>query len=171
VQALTTKTVPVSIRWPELYIKGEKMESKLGPVEHLIVGFEGNQFKGGIVPALTDLLDKGLIRILDLAVISKDKDGNVLIFEANELTDEVSQALAKLDCSLMGLLTEQDLLQEAETLPLNYTAASMLFENVWAARFAQAIREADGQMLLNTRIPNDVVEEMRQTLIEASDLL
>jgi len=171
VQALTTKTVPVSIRWPELYIKGEKMESKLGPVEHLIVGFEGNQFKGGIVPALTDLLDKGLIRILDLAVISKDKDGNVLIFEANELTDEVSQALAKLDCSLMGLLTEQDLLQEAETLPLNYTAASMLFENVWAARFAQAIREADGQMLLNTRIPNDVVEEMKLTLIEASDLL
>ena len=147
------------------------MESKLGPVEHLIVGFEGNQFKGGIVPALTDLLDKGLIRILDLAVISKDKDGNVLIFEANELTDEVSQALAKLDCSLMGLLTEQDLLQEAETLPLNYTAASMLFENVWAARFAQAIREADGQMLLNTRIPNDVVEEMKLTLIEASNLL
>ncbi len=147
------------------------MESKLGPVEHLIVGFEGNQFKGEIVPALTDLLDKGLIRILDLAVISKDKDGNVLIFEANELSDDVSQALAKLDCSLMGLLTEQDLLEEAEALPLNYTAASMLFENVWAGRFSQAILKADGQMLLNTRIPNDVVEEMRQTLIEASDLL
>jgi hypothetical protein len=151
--------------------KGEKMDKNLGPVEHLIVGFEGNQFKGEIVPALTDLLDKGMIRILDLAVISKDNAGNVLIFEANELSDEVSQALAKFDCSLMGLLTEQDLLEEAEALPLNYTAASMLFENVWAARFAEAVRNADGEVLLNTRIPNEVVEEMRQTLIEASDLL
>ncbi len=147
------------------------MESKLGPVEHLIVGFDGNRFNGEIVPALTDLLDKGMIRILDLAVISKDKDGNVLILEANELTDDVSQALAKFDCSLMGLLTEQDLLEEAEALPLNYTAASMLFENVWAGRFAEAVRNADGQVLLNTRIPHEVVEEMRQTLIEASDLL
>ncbi len=147
------------------------MDKNLGPVEHLIVGFEGNQFKGEIVPALTDLLDKGMIRILDLAVISKDNAGNVLIFEANELSDEVSQALAKFDCSLMGLLTEQDLLEEAEALPLNYTAASMLFENVWAARFAEAVRNADGEVLLNTRIPKEVVEEMRQTLIEASDLL
>ena len=147
------------------------MDNKMGPVEHLIVGFEGNKFKGEIVPALSDLLDKGLIRILDLAVITKDKDGNVLILEANELSDDVSQALAKFDCSLMGLLTEQDLLEEAEALPLDYTAASMLFENVWAGKFAEAIRSADGEVLLNTRIPNEVVEEMRLTLIEASKLL
>ncbi|MBP9676352.1 MAG: hypothetical protein KBD67_06390 [Anaerolineaceae bacterium] len=147
------------------------MDQGLGPVEHLVVSFDGNQFNGGIVSALHELVDDGLIRILDLAVIMKDKDGNALIVEASELTDEVSQALAKFDCSLMGLLTEQDLLDEAELLPANSTAASMLFENVWAARFAKAIRQAEGQVVLNERIPNNVAEEMRATLIEASKLL
>lgn len=147
------------------------MKASLGPVEHLVVAFEGNQFKGEIVPALSNLLSQGLIRILDLAVISKDKDGNVIIVEADELSDEVSQALAKFECSLMGMLTEQDLLEEAEELPANTTAASMLFENVWAGRFAQAIRDADGYVVLNERVSNDIVEEMRATLIEASKLL
>ena len=146
------------------------MEDTLGPVEHLIVAFEGNRFKGEIVPALTDLLDQGLIRILDLAVISKDQDGNTTVFEASELADEVAQALAKLDYPLAGLLSEQDLMLEAEELPANSTAASMLFENVWAARFAQAIRSADGRVLMNVRIPNDVVEAVRQSLIEAGEL-
>ena len=147
------------------------MNKNLGPVEHLVVAFEGNKFKGEIIPALRDLLAQGLIRILDLAIISKDKDGNVLIVEAEELNDEVSQALAKMDCSLMGLLTEDDLLDEALELPANTTAASMLFENVWARRFAQAIRDADGYVVINERLSNDVVEEMRDTLIEANKLL
>lgn len=144
------------------------MEDTLGPVEHLIVAFEGNRFKGEIVPALTDLLDQGLIRILDLAVISKDQDGNTTVFEASELTDEVAQALAKLDYPFAGMLSEQDLLLEAEELPNNCTGAAMLFENVWAARFARAIRNAGGQVVINVRIPHDVVETVRQSLIEAA---
>ncbi len=146
------------------------MEDTLGPVEHLIVAFEGNRFKGEIVPALTDLLDQGLIRILDLAVISKDQDGNTSIYEASELADGVAQALAQLDCPLAGLLSEQDLMLEAEELPANSTAASMLFENVWAARFTQAIRSAEGRVLMNVRIPNNVVEAVRQSLVEAGEL-
>jgi len=143
------------------------MEDTLGPVEHLVIAFEGNRFKGEIVPALNDLLDQGLIRILDLAVISKDRDGEISVFEASDLSDEVTQALAKFDYPLAGLLSEQDLLEEAEELPNNCTAASMLFENVWAARFARAIRQAGGQMVFNVRIPSDVVETVRQSLIEA----
>jgi hypothetical protein len=144
------------------------MEDTLGPVEHLIVAFEGNRFTGEIVPALTDLLDKGLIRIIDLAVISKDPAGNVTVFEASELSDEVSQALAKLDYPLVGMLSEQDLLLEAEELPNNCTAAALLFENVWATRFAKAVRDAGGQLVLNVRIPHDVVETVRQALIDAA---
>jgi len=146
------------------------MEDTLGPVEHLVVAFEGNQFQGEIIPALAELLDQGLSRILELAVIQKDRTGNVGIFEASELSDEVAQALAKLDLTLVGLLSEQDLLVEAEELPANCTAASMLFENVWAARFAQAVRNANGQVLINVRIPNDVVETVRQALIEVAEL-
>jgi len=147
------------------------MEDTLGPVEHLIVAFTGNRFKGEIVPALTALLDQGLIRILDLAVISKDQDGKITVFEASELADEVAQALAKLDYPLAGMLSEQDLLLEAEELPNNCTAAAMLFENVWAMRFAQAIRKADGQVVFNVRIPNDVVQAVRQSLIAAAEIV
>lgn len=144
------------------------MTQALGPVEFLVAAFEGNRFKGEIVPALNDLIDQGLIRIIDLAVISKDLSGNVTIFEAGELKDDVAQALAKLNCEFAGMLSEEDLRLTAEDLPNNSTAAAMLFENVWATRFAQAIRNADGQLLVNVRIPNDVVETVRQSFIEAS---
>lgn len=144
------------------------MTEALGPVEYLIVAFEGNRFKGEIVPALNELTDNGLIRIIDLAVISKDAPGNITIFEASELKDDVAQALARLDCEFAGMLSEEDLLLAAADLPENSTAAAMLFENVWAMRFAQAILNANGEVLVNVRIPNDVVETVRQSLIEAS---
>jgi hypothetical protein len=144
------------------------MQQVLGPVEYLIVAFEGNHFKGEIVPALTDLLDQGLIRILDLAVISKDLDGNVLLLEASELTDEISQAIARLEGEHEDLLSEDDLLMAAEGLENNTTAAAMLFENVWAARFAQSIRNANGQIVVNVRIPNAVIEAVGQSLRAAA---
>jgi hypothetical protein len=144
------------------------MTEALGPVEYLVVAFDGNRFKGEIVPALNELTDTGLIRIIDLAVISKDAPGNITIFEASELNDDVAQALARLNCEFAGMLSEEDLLLAAADLPNNCTAAAMLFENVWATRFAQAIRNADGEVLVNVRIPNDVVETVRQSFIEAS---
>jgi len=134
------------------------MAQELGPVEYLLVGFEGNQFKGEIIPALHELLDGGLIRILDMAVISKDGSGNVLLFEASELTDDVGHELAELEGEHDDLLSEEDLLLAAEELPDHYTAAALLFENVWAARFAQAIRNAGGEVLENVRIPHAAIE-------------
>lgn len=141
------------------------MQEILGPVEYLIVGFEGNKFKGEIIPALTELLDYGLIRILDLAVISKDAEGNVLLFEAGELLDDVSHSLAELEGEHDDLLSEDDLLLAAEDLDNNTTAAALLFENVWAGRFAQAIRNAGGEVLLNERIPHATVVAVQQALL------
>lgn len=147
------------------------MEYPLGPVEYLVVAFDGNQFSGEIIPALTELIDTGLIRVIDLAVVSTDADGNVTIFESSELTEEVAAALDILDMELPGMLSEDDLMLLAEELPENTTAAAMLFDNVWAARFAQAVRNANGQVVMNVRIPHDVVQEVRATLIEAAELL
>jgi uncharacterized membrane protein len=144
------------------------MTQALGPVEYLIFYFEGNQFRGEILPALTDLLDQGLVRIIDLAVISKDEEGTVTILEANELQAEVAEALFKLEGELTGLLSEEDLLMVAEELDNNTTAAALLFEHVWATEFAQAIRNANGQLLMNVRIPNDVVEEVRDSILAAA---
>jgi uncharacterized membrane protein len=147
------------------------MEQSLGPVEYLVVAFEGNQFKGEIVPALIDLLDQGLIRVIDLAIVSKDANGDVVALEANELMGDVAEALAKLEGEFTGLLSEEDLKLAAEELEPNSTAAAMLFEHVWATRFAESIRNANGRIVLNARIPNDVVEATRQSLIEASRLV
>lgn len=147
------------------------MSHSIGPVEYLIIGFEGNQFRGEILPALDELTDSGLIRIIDLAVVSKDEAGNVTILESNELDAEVAEALIKIEGELTGLLSEEDLLMVAEELDYNSTAAAMLFENVWATRFAQAIRNANGQVLTNVRIPNDVVESARQAIIDAGNAL
>jgi hypothetical protein len=143
------------------------MQPIVGPVEYLVVGFEGNHFRGELIPALTALLDQGLIRILDLAIISKGPDGSVLLLEAGELHDEVGEALALLEGDHDALLSEADLLMAAEDLDNNTTAAAMLFENVWAGRFAQAVRNANGEVLMNVRIPHDVVEAVQQSLVAA----
>ncbi|MFO7632003.1 MAG: DUF6325 family protein [Caldilinea sp.] len=144
------------------------MQQTLGPVEYLVVVFEGNQFSGEIIPALSELVDNGLVRIIDLAIVSKDEEGNVLLFEASELSGEVAEALVKLEGAHDDLLSEKDLLMVAEDLPNNSTAAAMLFENVWAARFAEAVRDANGEVLMNVRIPNHVVETVRQSIVEAA---
>ena len=144
------------------------MLQPLGPVEYLVIIFEGNQFRGEIIPALTDILDQGLIRIIDLAVVSKDDHGNVTIYESSELQADIAAALIKLDGELTGMLSEDDLLMVAEELEYNTTAAAMLFENVWATQFSQAVRNANGQVLLNVRIPSDVVEITRQAILDAA---
>ena len=143
------------------------MSNELGPVEFLVVVFEGNKFKGEIIPSLNALTDAGLVRIIDLAVIIKNAVGDVMIYESSELQGEVAEAFAQWDGELTGLLSEEDLRIAAEELDNNSTAAAMLFENVWAKQFAQAVRNAGGEVLLNMRVPHDVVVEEQRTLIEA----
>ncbi|HQY90654.1 DUF6325 family protein [Caldilinea sp.] len=144
------------------------MAQILGPVEYLIVDFPGNEFSGEIIPALNDLVDSETIRIIDLSIISKDAEGNVTIFEASELASEVADALVKLEGEHDELLSEADLLMAAEEMPNNSTAAALLFENLWAARFAQAVRNANGEVLMNVRIPNETVLAVRQSIIDAA---
>jgi hypothetical protein len=147
-----------------------EMEYPLGPVEYLTFYFEGNRFSGEIIPALNELTDSGLIRVIDLAVVSKDGDGNVTIFEANELSEDVAEALAALDYEMAGMLSEEDLAVLAEELPANTTAAALLVDNVWAANFTNAIRRANGVLVGSVRIPHPVVQATRQSLLDAAGL-
>lgn len=141
------------------------MQEVIGPVDYLIVAFDGNRFQGEIVPALMSLLDQGLVRILDLAVIIKDADGNVLLLESSELPDEIAQPILGLEGEHDDVLAEDDLLLAAEDLENNTTAAAILYENVWAARFAQAVRNAGGEVLVDARIPRAIVEAAQQSLM------
>jgi hypothetical protein len=129
----------------------------LGPVEYIVVGFPGNKFKGDILPALADLVSDGLIRVMDLAFVRKDADGSVLAFELEDLATEEAEAFA-FEKAIGDLLNEEDLMLIADRLEPDSSAAVLIWENLWARRFAETVREADGMLVDYDRIPYDVVQ-------------
>jgi hypothetical protein len=129
---------------------------EVGPVEYIVIAFPGNQFSGEIIPALQELVDSGTVRIIDLTVVQKDGDGNVITLEVSEM-GENARAFLGLDYEVGGLLNEEDLELIASHLPNDTTAALMVWEDVWATRFAQAVRNANGMIIENARIPHEIV--------------
>jgi hypothetical protein len=138
-----------------------------GPVEYIAIRLEGDGFIGDIVPALTDLLDRDLVRVLDIALVGKDADGTVSILETQELSPEVAAAFLRLEGSASGLLSEADLEELAATLAPGSAAVALLFEHVWATRFATAVRAANGELMLSERIPHAVMLEAQASLRDA----
>ncbi len=139
--------------------------TEIGPVEYAIVAFPGNKFTGQIAPALADLVETGTIRIIDLAFVSKDADGEVLAFELTDLEPDVREALAKSGAEASGLLNEDDVVAAAEELDPNSSAMLIVWEDVWAARLAQAVRDADGVVLDMERVPHEVVMAAREWVL------
>ena len=132
----------------------------IGPVEYIAIAFPGNNFSGEIVPAIKELQDSGTIRVLDLVIISKDGEGNVTGIELSEASPEQQAALAVLGVQSRNLLGQEDIEDIGSALDPNSTAGLMIWENVWAARFAQSLRAADGILIANGRIPAALVEEV-----------
>ena len=136
--------------------------TEIGPVEYIVVGFPGNQFKGEIAPALGDLVDAGTIRIIDIAFAGKDENGDLVAFELSALDPDVQQALEKLGAEPSGLFNEEDLTAVAETLDPGSSAAVLAWENVWAKSVAGAIRDAGGELYDYDRVPHEVVVAARK---------
>jgi hypothetical protein len=133
----------------------------LGPVEILVVKFPGNRFTGEIAPALRELVDAGTIRIIDLVFVSKDTDGSIGAFEIQDLGDEEQASYSAVtDLEEAPLMTTDDIDRLGATLEDNSSAAIMLFENVWATKFRDAMVNAGGELVLNERIPRTVIEEV-----------
>ncbi len=129
-----------------------------GPVEMLVVKFPGNQFTGELAPALQDLVDTGLIRVIDLLFVLKDSDGAVLVYEQNGWGDEVAAVFEPLVQPDDVLLSQDDAESIGVLLEPNSSAVMLLFENSWAAQFAQALRNANGELIINARVPAAVIE-------------
>lgn len=130
-----------------------------GPVEYVVIGFPGNRFKGEIVPAVAELVDHGIVRIIDVAFIKKDTDGNVAMFEYDALDDVLAFGFADIDGEAGGVLNDEDLELAAEALEPDSSAALIVWEHRWAARVAQAIRDAGGRIIAGERVPDDVVAQ------------
>jgi hypothetical protein len=135
--------------------------TEIGPVDYLLVGFPGNQFKGEIAPAIADLVDAGTIRIIDIAFVGKDEDGNTVSLELTELDPEVQAGLENLGIEVQGLFSDEDLVFAADGLEPNSSAALLVWENVWARDVAQAMRNAGGVLLEFQRIPHEIVQAAR----------
>ncbi len=137
------------------------MAEEIGPVEYLIVAFPGNRFRGEIAPALADLVDAGTIRIMDIAFVGKDADGEVVAFELSELDPDVREGLENLGIEASGLFNEDDMMAAAEELEPETSAALLVWEDVWAREVAQAMRDAGGVVFDFGRLPHEVVQAAR----------
>ena len=135
---------------------------EMGPIDYLIVEWPDKQPTGSAAPLLVDLVDRGLIRVIDLVFIAKDDDGSVARLEISELGAE----LAVFDGASSGLLSDDDVGEAGEALEPGTSAAVLVYENVWAAPFAKALRESGAQLVSNGRIP---VQAMIAALDAAED--
>jgi hypothetical protein len=137
----------------------------IGPVEYIIVGFPGNQFNGEIAPELGKLVESGTIRILDLVFITKDGSGEV---SAVEFEDHADVALFNaLEGEVGGLVSNEDIEYAAVELEPNSSAALLIWEDVWATPFVEAMRHSGGVFIEGSRIPHDLIEAAEAELAAA----
>jgi uncharacterized membrane protein len=139
---------------------------EIGPVDYLIVAFPGNRFKGEIAPALAELVKSNTIRIIDIAFVGKNADGETVAFELTELDPDVQKGLDKAGVEVGGLLNDDDLMDAGAALEPNSSAALLVWENVWARKVAQAMRDAGGELVAFERLPHEVVQAAREWALE-----
>ena len=131
----------------------------LGPIDFIALEFPGNRFRGEILPDLLELVDKEIIRIIDLVIIMKDQEGQVTVRELRELDPAHVELFSPLKAEVSEMITVIDINLIAEKLADNSTAGLMLIENLWAKKTQQAMLDANGRLVMFERIPHDVVEE------------
>ena len=138
----------------------------LGPVDWIVVEFPGNKFNGEIAPALEDLAQRDVIRLLDLVVLKKQTDESVEAFELSDLEDGEVGALRAYESELAMLLSAEDVEAVAASIEPGTSAAVLVWENTWAAPFASAVRHAGAQLVASGRIP---VRALRAAVEENED--
>jgi hypothetical protein len=135
-----------------------------GPVDFVALEFKGNQFKGEILPALMDLMNREIVRVIDMIVVKKDADGTVTHQEMQEHDGAVLAVFNPLKAEINGMIQVEDIQMIGEKLENNCTAAVILFENLWAVNFVKAVENANGRAVMHVRIPHEVVVETMETI-------
>jgi hypothetical protein len=126
---------------------------EMGPIDYLVVEFPGNRMTGEGMPLLVDLADRGIIRILDLVFIRKDLDGKVSGMALADLDEDGALDLAVFEGVSSGLLGADDISDAGAVLEPGSSAGMLVYENLWAAPFAAALRRGGGQLVASGRIP------------------
>ncbi|MFF2422994.1 DUF6325 family protein [Streptomyces mirabilis] len=125
----------------------------MGPIDYIVVEFPGNRMTGEGLPLLVDLVDRGVIRILDLMFVRKEEDGSVVGMEIADFTGDGALDLAVFEGASSGLLGEDDIEEAGSALEPGNSAGILVYENLWAAPFATALRRGGAQLVASGRIP------------------
>jgi hypothetical protein len=144
--------------------KERRKSMALGPLEYLVIEFEGNKFSGRIMSELRAVQDKGIIRVVDLFFIKKDDSGKATSVELSNLRKEDARQLAHLVGDLLNLLTPEDIEQAAQAIPNNCAAALILFEHTWAIGLKDAIKDAGGKSVTGGLVSPDVLKELEEEI-------
>jgi hypothetical protein len=128
-------------------------ELEVGPVDYLVVEFPGSRMTGEGFPILVDLVERGIVRILDLVFIQKGDDGEVTVIELSELDDENAGQLSVFQGASSGLLDGSDIGEAANAVAPGSSAAVLLYENRWAGPFVAAMRRSGAEFVASGRIP------------------
>jgi len=137
-------------------------EVSSGPIDLVLLRFPGNEFNGGIAPALRDLVERGIVRVVDILFVFKDANGTVGSIELGALGPQLDQAFIDIDGQLGGgLLDSEDVDEVGKDLDPDSSVAVIAIENVWAVPFIEAVRSAGGELVDQARVPSVVVDEIR----------
>lgn len=134
------------------------MSAQPAPVEYIVIEFPGNRFSGEIVPALADLVERRLVRILDLVFVARDEDGAVTAFEYDQLDE--SALFDALEGDAGDVLSDHDVLEIAASIEPGSSALFIVWEDLWASDLGVAVRNAGGEVRLGGRIPYQLIADV-----------
>ncbi len=138
---------------------------ELGPVDYAVFAFPGSRFNGAIAPTIVDLVERGLITVLDLVFLKKDENGAVEVLEVADMSQDEIGSIATYSGDLTDLLTEEDIRAADGVLQPGSSALFMVWENTWAAPLATAILQSGGELVSTGRVP---VQDLLDTLNSAA---
>ena len=133
-----------------------------GPIDFIVVGFEGNKFDGSIIESLSDAVEKETIRVLTLALIQKDNDGAVTMIDVADLGNEFIMNIASSTPRANDVVAQDDINEVSDLLENNTAAGLLIIEHLWAKPLKQAIIDAGGVLVAEGRIHPDAAAELNQ---------
>jgi hypothetical protein len=129
----------------------------LGPIDYVVVEFPGSRMTGEGLPLLVELVERGIIRILDFAFVRKELDGSVVGLSVSDLDREGASDITIFEGVSSGLLGDDDLNEAGAVLEPGNSAGILIYENTWAAPFVAALRRGGAELVASGRIPADAV--------------
>jgi hypothetical protein len=132
-------------------------DDALGPISYLIAEFPGNTMTGEAFTQLLDLVDRGIVRVLDLLFVTRADDGTVRVIDVSDIDGDGTLDFAVFEGASSGLLDESDVQDAGAVISPGSSAGILVFENRWATGFTQALRRSGAELVAAAYIPQDAL--------------